>query len=100
MKKKKFYISHFILCIFLICVGIAAGYLAYILLSPLFVDVKAISIIALILLIPTLIVICVLPIYSGISYLISILKGEDEEMYPVKPDTSEELLKERESNVK
>ena len=100
MKKKKFYISHFILSLFLICVGIAAGYFGYSVLFPLFTDVTAFSFFALILMIPTFIIICVLPLYAGISYLISILKGEDEEMYPVKTDTIDELSKERDSNVK
>ena len=81
--KKKFYISHFILCLFLICFGAASGYF---ILSSLFFEIHAISYIGLILMIPTLILICVLPLYGGISYLISIIKGEDSEMYPTNTE--------------
>lgn len=93
MKKKKFFISHFILCIFLICAGIFVGYL---ILSNAFFEIKLFNFIEFVFLIPTFIVACILPIFAGISYLISILKGEDDEMYPVKTETVDELLNHRE----
>jgi len=76
---KKYYPSHIILCIFLICFGSFAGYFAF---TGFFSSFSTMSIIALLFSIPAIVLVCVLPIYAGISYLIEIIRGKDSNMYP------------------
>lgn len=87
--KKRFYLSHFVLCVFLICFGaVVGGTLIYIL----FNQVTAFSFIAFAFYIPTFAVGCVLPIYAGIAYLLEIMKGKDDKMYPESSDLTDDLL--------
>lgn len=87
--KKRFYLSHLILCICIICFGVCAGGL---LIYFLFNQVTAFSFIAFAFYIPTFCVVCVLPLYAGIKYLIDIMKGNDDKMYPETSDSVDVLL--------
>ena len=89
MKKKKFYLSHLILSLLLICFGAGFGYF---IISTLFISVEPFTFVALLLYIPTLLLGSVLPLYGGISYLISILKGEDGPMYPPPDKNTSDIL--------
>ena len=90
MKEKKFYLSHLILSLFLICFGAGVGY--YILWA-LFSYVEIGSFIALLFYIPTLLLGSVLPLYGGISMLVTMIKGKDESLYPPPEDPTADLLK-------
>jgi len=69
--KENYKPKHIIASVFLIAVGIAAGYF---IISGLFFEVKLISFIGLIYYVPTLIVICILPIYCGIALIVDAIK--------------------------
>ena len=88
---KRFHISHIILCLFLILFG---GAVAYFFFKTIFIDIHYMSFVAIILYIPTLLLASVLPLYAGINLLISILRGEKQEMYPTPAVNTEDEIDE------